>query len=256
MTHLFARQLADGPGAPIVLSHALGLDHQMWTSTAAQFAGEHPVLAYDHRGHGRSPVTPGPYSMAQLVDDAREVIESWGRGPVIWVGLSMGGMVGQGLAIGRPDLVRALVLAHTTARYPAAARDAWQQRIRLVTQGGMPAVVDLVLQRYLTPAVREAQPQLEEQLRRRVLTTDAAGYAASCAAVASVDWLDDLNRIACPTLVLAGELDAGAPPAMAREMHERIRGARLAILPDASHLSPLEQPARFDAALRSFIAGC
>lgn len=226
----------------------------MWTSTAALLAGERPVLAYDHRGHGRSPVPPGPYSMDDLVTDARGVIERWGRGPVIWLGLSMGGMVGQGLSIRHPDLVRGLVLAHTSARYPAAAREAWQQRIRLVEQGGMAAVVDLVLQRYLTAAVRATQPQLHEALRRRVLTTDAAGYMASCAAVAGVDWLDELHRIDCPTLVLAGELDAGAPPAMAREIHERIRAARLAIVPDASHLSPIEQPARFEAALRSFLA--
>jgi len=254
VTAVFTKQLADGPGAPLVLSHALGLDHQMWSSTAALLAGERPVLAYDHRGHGRSPAPPGPYSMDDLVGDARDVIERWGRGPVIWVGLSLGGMAGQGLAISCPDLVRALVLTHTTARYPAAAREAWQQRIRLVAQGGMAAVVDLVLQRYLTADVRATQPQLQEQLRRRVLTTDAAGYIASCAAVASVDWLDDLYRIACPTLVLAGELDAGAPPAMAREIQERIRGARLEIVPGASHLSPLEQPAQFEAALRSFLA--
>lgn len=226
----------------------------MWTSTAELLAGERPVLAFDHRGHGHSPVPPGPYLMDDMVGDARDVIERWGRGPVIWVGLSLGGMVGQGLAIRHRDLVRGLVLAHTTAHYPAAAREAWQQRIRLVEQGGMAAVVDLVLQRYLTAEVRATQPQLQEALRRRVLTTDAAGYMASCAAVAGVDWLDDLHRIDCPTLVLAGELDAGATPAMAREIHERIRGAQLEIVPDASHLSPLEQPARFEAALRSFLA--
>ena len=115
-------------------------------------------------------------------------------------------------------------------------------------------MLDLVLQRYLTADVRATQPQLQERLRRRVLSTDAAGYVASCAAIAGVDWLDHLHSIACPTLVLAGELDAGAPPSMAREIHERIRGSQLAVLPNASHLSPLEQPTAFEATLRSFLS--
>lgn len=103
MAELFITQLADGAGVPVVLSHALGLDHSMWAGISEMWPGKRPVLVCDHRGHGRSPVTPGPYTMVDLVDDAVQVIEQWGRGPVVWIGLSMGGMVGQGLAIRRPD---------------------------------------------------------------------------------------------------------------------------------------------------------
>ena len=254
MPELFVTQLADGPGTPVVLSHALGLDHSMWISTAAMWQGERPVLAYDQRGHGRSPTTPGPYAMADLVDDAVTVIGRWCRGPVVWIGLSMGAMVGQGLAIGRPDLVRGLVLANTAARYPAEARIAWTQRIAAVSAGGMAAIVDLVLARYLTNAFRAAQPRIEAELRERLLRNDASGYVACCHAVANVDWLDELRRIECPTLVLAGAHDVGAPPAMAREIHERIVGSQMQVFDEASHLSPLEEPEAFMRSVRTFIA--
>ncbi|MDT7838569.1 alpha/beta fold hydrolase [Aquabacterium sp. OR-4] len=250
---LFARQLADGPGVPVVFSHALGLDHAMWQGTAQALDGRHPVLAYDHRGHGRSPGYAAAPRMQTLVDDAAQVVEAWGRGPVVFVGLSMGGMVGQGLAIQRPDLVAGLVLAHTTAVYPPAAREAWAQRVATVRAGGMAAVVELVLSRYLSPAFIQQAPPAAAQLRRQILAADPAGYAASCEAIAAVDWLDQLPGITCPTLVLAGALDLGAPPAMAEEIQQRVPGATLSVLADAAHLSPVEQPAAFQQALRDFL---
>ena len=124
---------AEGGAAPIVLSHALGLDMHMWDALAARLAAaNHPVLRYDHRGHGASAVPAGPYTMDALVDDAARLLREWGRGPVVWVGLSMGGMVGQGLAIKHPELIKALVLANTTSKYPAAAGAVFEQRIGAV----------------------------------------------------------------------------------------------------------------------------
>lgn len=254
MPRLFSKELASGPDVPIVLSHALGLDHSMWATTAAIWRGQRPVLAYDHRGHGLSAVPPGPYTMRNLVDDAEALVTEWGRGPVIWIGLSLGGMVGQGLAIRRPDLVRALVLTHTTSQYPPEAQEAWAQRIKAVSEGGMATVVELVLQRYLTEHTRRANPGLESELSDRILRTDPAGYVASCSAIANVQWLEDLHLIRCPTLILAGEHDAGATPAMARQMHERIPASQMHVLHDASHLSPLETPDAFRESLRKFLA--
>lgn len=253
MSDIFVTQLANGPGRPVVLSHALGLDHTMWSAWAATQAGRRPVLAYDHRGHGRSPMTNGPLTMHTLVDDAERLVEQWQRGPVVWLGLSMGGMVGQGLAIRRSDLLCGLVLAHTTAVYPSAARLAWAQRIAAVNGGGMAAVADLVTQRYLNDAFRAAHPDATAGLRRQLLDNDPAGYVANCQAVADVDWLDALHRIACPTLVLAGALDVGATPAMAQAIQQRVAGARLEVIDNASHLSPLEQPDAFQHAVHDFL---
>ena len=254
---------ADAAGAPVVLSHALGLDLHMWDDLAAQLAGagheapsapSHPVLRYDHRGHGASAVPAGPYDMSDLVDDAARLVREWGRGPVVWVGLSMGGMVGQGLAIRHPELVKALVLANTTSQYPAAAHATWQQRIETVEQKGLAAIADMVMERYYTAAHRAAQPEAVAASKRRLLATDPAGYVAACHAVAGVDWLERLGEIACPTLVIAGALDVGAPVAMSQAMAERIQGAELVVFDDASHLSVIEKPALFEQAVTRFLA--
>jgi len=257
--HTFSRpQLKvtlQGQGAPLLLSHALGLDGGMWDGLAAGLAARHEVLRYDHRGHGGSAVPAGPYDMDALVDDAARVIREWGAGPVVWVGLSLGGMVGQGLAIRHPELVRALVLANTTSRYPEAAQAGWAQRIAAVEQGGLAAIADTVMERYFHAGFRAAHPESVAAFRATLLRGSAAGYAATCQAVRAVDWTDRLARIACPTLVIAGALDAGAPVAMSQAIAERIPGARLEVLAEASHLSVVEQPAAFAALLDGFLSG-
>jgi 3-oxoadipate enol-lactonase len=253
MSNIFVTQLADGPRRPVVLSHALGLDHTMWLDWAATQAGQRPVLAYDHRGHGRSDMSPGLITMQTLVDDAAQIVQQWQRGPVIWLGLSMGGMAGQGLAIQRPDLLCGLVLAHTAAVYPPAAQLAWAQRIEVVNSGGMAAVADLVTQRYLNDAFRADHPAAAQRLRSQLLGNNPTSYAAHCRAVAEVDWLDALYRITCPTRVLAGALDLGATPAMALAIQQRIPGAHIEVFENASHLSPLEQPAAFQGAVHDFL---
>jgi len=240
-------------GVPVVLSHALGLDLSMWDGFAKGLGETHPLLRYDHRGHGGSAVPPGPYTLDALVDDAARLIVEWGRGPVVFVGLSMGGMVGQGLAIRHPQLVRGLVLANTAARYPEAAQATWTQRITAVEQGGMAAVADMVVERYLHADFCAEQPAFAQALRDTLLRCDPAGYVASCRAVAAVDWLDALASIKLPTLVIAGERDLGATPAMAQQISERIPGARLEVMKDASHLSVAEQPEAFADLVRSFL---
>jgi len=243
-----------GQGVPVVLAHALGLDLEMWNGLADELAAAgHPVLRYDQRGHGRSAVPAGPYTMDELVDDAARVVREWGVGPVVWIGLSMGGMVGQGLGIRHPELVRGLVFANTTAQYPEAARAAWQQRIDKVEQGGMAVIADMVVERYLHEAYRREHPAAAAALRAKIQHADPRGYVACCQAVAQVDWLARLPEIKAPTLVLAGALDAGAPPSMAEAINSRIAGARLVVLDEASHLSVAEQPQQFVALVQEFL---
>ena len=243
-----------GEGPPVVLSHALGLDVHMWDDLATRLAKKMTVLRYEHRGHGGSAVPPGPYTIEQLVDDAARVIREWGRGPVAWIGLSMGGMVGQGLAILHPGLLSGAVLANTTARYPEAAAATWAARIAAVEQGGMAAVADAVVERYLGPDFRAGHPAETAALKARLLRSDPAGYVACCHAIAKVDWLDRLGEVRTPTLVIAGGKDAGATPEMARAIAERIAGAQLVQLDEASHLSVAELPDRFHATVAGFLA--
>jgi len=248
-----------GTGTPVVLSHALGLDMGMWDGLAERLAAgavgaPREVLRYDHRGHGGSASPAGPYTMDELVDDAARLIREWGRGPVAWIGLSMGAMVGQGLAIRHPELVTRLVLANTTSIYPEAARAGWAQRIATVNAEGMAAVAEMVVERYLHADFRAAEPAATQAIRSCILRNDPAGYAASCAAVAGVAWQDRLGTIVCPTLVISGARDAGAPPAMGEAIAARIPGARMEIIANASHLSVLETPAEFEALLKDFLA--
>ncbi len=240
-------------GAPVVLSHALGLDLHMWDGLAAELAGSREVLRYDHRGHGGSAVPAGPYSMDDLVDDAARLIREWGRGPVVWVGLSMGGMVGQGLAVRHPELLKGLVLANTSSKYPEAAAAVFAQRVQAVQTGGMAAIADSVMERYFSPAFRNGQPEAVAAARATVLRCDTAGYAACCQAVGGVDWLGRLNTVKCPTLIIAGALDLGAPVAMSQAMAERIPGAELVVFDDASHLSVAEEPALFAQTVQRFL---
>ncbi|MGZ5248613.1 MAG: bifunctional 4-carboxymuconolactone decarboxylase/3-oxoadipate enol-lactonase PcaCD [Caldimonas sp.] len=243
-----------GEGPPVVMSHALGLDIHMWDALAARLAKTMTVLRYEHRGHGESALPPGPYAMDDLVDDAARVVREWGRGPVAWVGLSMGGMVGQGLAIRHPELLRGLVLANTTGRYPESAAANWAARITAVERGGMAAVADAVVERYLGIDFRSAHPGETAALRAKLLRCSAAGYVACCRAVASVDWLDALGGVRTPTLVIAGGRDIGATVEMAQAIADRIPHAELAVFEEASHLSVAELPDRFHDAVAAFFA--
>lgn len=245
-----------GQGPALVLGHALGVDLRMWDEVADDLARDHLVLRYDHRGQGASDVPPGPYTMDELVDDAAALIRARGIGPLVYVGLSMGGMVALGLAIKHPALVSGIVVANSGARYPEAARAAWAQRIASVEAQGLAAVVDATMERWFTPGFRATRPEVVERFRHAVLAADPAGYVASCHAVVGVDWLDRLGAIRCPALVIAGALDAGAPPEFAQAIAERIAGAQLQVWPDVAHMSAIEQPERFVGAVRGFAAAC
>jgi 3-oxoadipate enol-lactonase len=254
--HYSVREPRNGkrPRHTVVLSHALGCDASMWDALANQLALDCRVIVYDHRGHGSSDAPAGPYSIADLADDAARLLRELDTGPVVWIGLSMGGMVGQELALRHPGLVGALLLANTTSGYPEAARTVWQQRIDTVREQGIEAIADAVMARYFHERFRAEHPAVVARFRRRLATTDAEGYASCCAAVGSVDTMARLQHIAAPVLVIAGELDQGTPVDMARTLADGIPGARLEVLADASHLSAIEQPGSFAAAVMGFIA--
>lgn len=242
-------------GHTVMLSHALGCDLRMWDALAAHLLAQgHRVLRYDQRGHGRSATPSGPYSMAELADDAARLIDDLGVGPVVWIGLSMGGMVGQELALRHPAQVKALVLANTTSSYPPEAQAGWAQRIAGIQQGGLVSIVDGALQRWFHEGFRSAHPGTVAMWRERVLACDPAAYIACCEAISQVDTTRRLPAIDVPTLVIAGALDVGTPPAFAEVIAARIPGAQLTVLPEASHLSVLEQPEAFRACVDGWLA--
>lgn len=251
--HYAVREPKAAPKHTIVLSHALGCDLSMWDALANALAAEHRVIAYDQRGHGRSAAPASPYTMADLADDAERLLAEIDAGPVVWIGLSMGGMVGQELALRHPQRVKALVIANSTGRYPAEAKTVWQQRIDTVRRGGLAAIADMVMGRYFTDAFRAGQPVTVARFRRRLLATDADAYIGCCQAVMEVDTLERLAQLKLPALVIAGELDQGTPVAMSQALAQQLR-AELLVLPGAAHLSSAEQPEEFARAVDGFVA--
>ena len=247
------------PQRTFLLGHALGCDHTMWDALTQHLAAENRVVCCDQFGHGASQdpqlVPTGPYTMAQLADEAAALIDALQLGPVVWIGLSMGGMVGQELALRHPDKVSALVLANTTTHYPFEARQGWDTRIATIREQGLQAIVDMAMTRWFHDAFRAAQPEVVAHWRAKVLGCNTAGYIACCEAIRDVDTLDRLHRIQVPALVIAGELDLGTPPAMARAIAGQISGAQLVVLPEASHLSVLEQPQAFIQTVDTWLQG-
>ncbi|MFN7042923.1 MAG: alpha/beta fold hydrolase [Acidovorax temperans] len=242
-------------GTPVVLCHALGLDLSMWSDVAVQLAARgYPVMRYDLRNHGQSAVT-GEISLDTFVDDAVRLVREWDRGPVVFVGLSLGGLVAQGLAVRHPELVRALVLANTVASYPPSSREGFLTRAAKVRAAGMGGVVDEVLQRYVALEFQRDQPAATAMLRKRLLSCSDEGYAACCEALVQVDWLDDLSGVRAPTWIVSGAADVAAPRFLQETLAQAIPHAQHTVL-ECGHLPPLELPDAFFAGLDEFLLSC
>lgn len=254
--HYAIREPRNGklPRHTVVLSHALGCDLSMWDSLANQLAADCRVITYDHRGHGSSDAPAGLYTIADLADDVAALLRELDTGPVVWVGLSMGGMVGQELALRHPGLVNAMVIANTTSGYPEAAQNAWQQRIGTVKDNGIESIADAVMGRYFHDQFRAEKASTVAQFRHRLVTTDTTGYIGCCNAVGTVNTTDRLANITQKTLVIAGALDQGTPISMAETLCNTIPNASLLVLDNASHLSAIESPEPFAQAVHAFIA--
>lgn len=244
----------EGRGDAVVLVHAIGCDLAMWDDVAPALARHFRVIRVDARGHGRSPVPPRPYSLGQLAGDVVGVLDRLRIERAHWVGLSMGGMIGQAFALAHGDRLCRLVLANTTSSYGAEGRGMWEARAKAVEEGGMAAISDLAMARYFSDDFRARQPDIVDRVRRRFLATDPAGYIGCCDAIRDLDFTAQLPRIEAPTLVIAGEKDAGTPPAMSEAMAARIRAARMAIITGAAHLSAVEAPGEFGRRVLDFLA--
>jgi 3-oxoadipate enol-lactonase len=243
-----------GSGEPVVLVHAIGCDHRMWDSLAEALAPRFRVVRVDVRGHGQSPVPEGEYSLDDLADDVLAVLDALKIEKAHWVGLSMGGMIGQAFALAHPERLGRLVLANTTSGYGPDGPKMWEARMKAVREGGMAAIADLVMQRYFSDEFRERNPDVVARVKERVLTTPAKGYLACCAAIRDLDFTEKLSGIHSRTLVVAGGKDAGTPPSMSETIAKRIPGSQLAVLPDAAHLSAVEAAETFNAWVRDFLA--
>lgn len=242
----------EGEGPWLTMSHSLACNLSMWDEQAKVLSRRFKVLRYDTRGHGKSDAPKAPYTLEQLADDAKALFGALGITRTHWVGLSMGGMIGQVFELKYPGVFSSMVLADTTSRYPADAVQTWDERVRTARAHGMEAMVEGTMGRWFTEPYRSAHKDVMEQIAVGIRETPVEGYAGCCAAISKMDALDRLKEIDCPTLVIVGEQDQGTTPAAARLIQENINGAELVIIPSAAHLSNVEQAQAFNSALASF----
>lgn len=243
-----------GEGPWVALSHSLACNLHMWDEQMDVLTKRYKVLRFDTRGHGQSSAPPGPYTLEQLADDTHGLLAALGIARTHWVGLSMGGMIGEAFALKYPGVFQSMVLADTTGRRPPDAEKMWGDRIRTVQEQGMAALVDSTLARWFTEPYRNAHKDVMARIGGYIRTTPVAGFAGCCQAIATIDVLDRLKEITCPALVMVGDQDHGTPPEMARQIHANLPGSELCIIPSAAHLSNVEQPEAFNEAMLGFLA--
>jgi len=243
-----------GNGPAVVLAHAIGCDRRMWEELEKQLAPSYRVINIDARGHGASPVPPRPYSLRVLAEDVRALLDRLSITKAHWVGLSMGGMIGQAFALEHPDRLGWLVIANSTSAYGPDGWTNWQNRIRLVEEGGLGAIREMVAQRYFSEGFRREHADVVKQVMDRFMETPVQGYLGCCEAIRELDFSTHLGAIRAPALVIAGSDDVGTPVAMSEAMVKGIPGARLAVIPGAAHLSAVEKPREFNRLVADFLA--
>lgn len=241
-------------GPWVVLSHSLACDHTMWDPQIPLLAKHYRVLAYDTRGHGKSDVPPGPYTLDDLAADVIGVMDTVGVERAHLVGLSMGGMTAQHAALMAPERFLSLVLADTSARIPPELRPMWEQRMATAREQGMAALEAGTLERWFTAGYRASNPGPVAAIGELIRSTPVDGYVGCSHGISHLDVLDRIGSITCPVLVIVGAEDAGTPVAWHEAIHAAIPHSKYVVLQDAAHLSNIEQAAAFDAALMPFLA--
>ena len=247
-------ELTGQEGAPVVmLSHSLASSMVMWNPQLESLEAHFNVLRYDMRGHGDSDAPDGAYTLELLAEDAVALLDALGIDTVHFVGLSIGGMIGQGLALNHADRLKSLTLCDTSAIMPDEAQPILQERIAVARKNGMADQVDGTLERWFTPQYLEENPPEVEMIRQEVAATPLAGYLGCSAALGGLKYLERLPEIRLATLIMVGEEDPGTPVAASEAIHERIAGSQLVILPSARHLSNIEQAEAFNQSLLAFL---
>jgi len=247
-------ELTGQEGAPVVmLSHSLASSMVMWDPQLVSLEPHFQVLRYDMRGHGDSGAPDGAYTLELLVEDAVALLDALAIETVHFVGLSIGGMIGQGLGLSHGDRLKSLTLCDTSAVMPNEAQPILQERIAAARKDGMADQVEGTLERWFTPQYLRQNPPAVEMIRQQIAATPLAGYVGCSEALRGLNYLERLSAITLPTLIMVGEEDPGTPVAASEAIHERIAGSRLVILPSARHLSNIEQSEAFNKSMMEFL---
>lgn len=234
----------------ILFSNSLATDLGMWEQQLGHFSNNYQVVRYDTRGHGGSASTGADYTLSTLVEDVRSLLDALGLNVVHFVGLSLGGMIGQLFAARYPQRLSSLVLCDTAA---TINRGVWKERVATAREQGLEPLVGPSLERWFTKPFRDANPKLLSCIHQMALGTSVDGYIGCASAMIDMDNTSQLSRIATPTLVIVGKQDPSTPVSDAQLIQEKIAGAQLEIIDEAAHLPNIEQPAKFNKILETFL---
>ena len=241
-----------GPeGAPVLmLSNSLGTNLHMWDGQVEPFTRHFRLVRYDRRGHGKSGVPKGPYTMERLGRDVLAVLDGLGIRTINWCGLSMGGMVGQWLGANAPEHVERLVLTNTSSYF--SDKNMWNDRLKFAREKGMAALVGPNMERWFTKEFRERSPAAVDRIKEMFLATALEGYVACGEAVRDMDHRALLPKIAAPTHIIAGRYDPATPLEANEYLRDHIPGATMTVL-DAAHISNVEQSEAYTNAVLTFL---
>lgn len=251
---LAARVTGRPEGAPwIVLSNSLGASMEMWAPQLAMLEKHYRVLAYDTRGHGKSDAPEGPYDFDDLTGDVIALMDHFGIASADYMGLSLGGMTGLGLAIHHGDRIERLVCCDARADAPAGFVESWDNRVAAIESGGLAEILGGTMERWFSEGFRTGEPRQMASMDAMFLATSITGYKGCAAALKTLDYLGDLGRIACPTLYVVGDEDMGSPPAVMKDMAAKTPGSRYAEIPGAAHIANVDKPDAFNAVVAGFL---
>lgn len=243
--------LDEGPrdGAPVVFANSLGTNLHLWDPILPYMPEGLRIVRYDKRGHGESTVPPAPYSMGGLVTDVEQLMDHLGLRDVMFVGLSVGGLIGQGISIKRPDLVRALVLSNTGAKI--GTKEIWDDRIVKVHEGGIEALADATMERWFSRDF-VASPELA-QWRHMLVSQPDEGYIGCSHAISGTDFFTPTSGLRIPVLGIAGAEDGATPPDLVRETVDLVPGSKFELMRRVGHLPCVEKPEDYAALLTGFL---
>nr|WP_067288241.1 alpha/beta fold hydrolase [Marinobacterium profundum] len=245
---------AQQKGAPwLMLSNSIAADHTMWDGQVPLLTKRYNVLRYDARGHGLSDAPPGPYSFALLVKDIISILDHLDIERTSFMGLSLGGMTALGLALEHPERLDKLVCCDARADAPEPFVNSWVERIGLIEKFGLKAILNGTVERWLVPSFVQSHPDEVARIEAMIMGTSPAGWIGCAEALKQLDYLKDLAAIKVPTLFVAGAEDGGAPLPVMQAMTNAVAGAELVVVPNAAHLSNLDNPEGFNSAISGFL---
>ena len=236
----------------IVFSNSLGTDFRMWDRLVSRFDGRFRMVRYDKRGHGLSEAPPRPYAMDDHVGDLIGLLDHLGLDRIILCGLSVGGLIAQGVAARQPERLSALILCDTAAKI--GNEEMWNTRIEAIEAGGIEALADPIMERWLSARFRAEKPEEALAWRNMLVRTTEDGYLGTSAAIRDADLTESTRRLALPTLGICGSEDGATPPELVRGTIALIEGARFEVIEGAGHLPSIEKPEIMDKLITGFLA--